>query len=217
MKVKWLGHSCFVITSEKGIKVITDPYNVGRDLSYGPIKESADVVIITHDHLDHNNAAAVAGAEVVKGPGMKRAKGIDFMGLPTHHDEKGGRERGENTVFCFTLDNLRICHLGDLGRQLSYAEAKQIGKVDILFIPVGGFYTIDAKGAGGVVGKLGPRVAIPMHFKTPKCAMPIAGVEPFLRGKPEVRQVKGSEVEFKADQLPTTQEIQEIVVLEPAL
>jgi L-ascorbate metabolism protein UlaG (beta-lactamase superfamily) len=214
MKIKWLGHACFLIASEKGPRVITDPYNVGGGLSYGPIKESADVVIITHDHLDHNNAKAVAGAEVVKGPGTKKAKGIEFLGLPTHHDEKGGRERGENTVFCFTLDELRVCHLGDLGRPLSNAEAKQIGKVDVLFIPVGGFYTIDARGASGVVDQLGPGVVIPMHYKTPRLGWSIAGVEPFLQGKPRVRQVKGSEVELKADQLPPAQEI---VVLEPAL
>ena len=214
MKIKWLGHACFLITSEKGPRVITDPYGAMGGLFYGPIKESADVVIITHDHLDHNNAKAVAGAEAVKGPGTKMAKGMEFLGLPTHHDEKGGRERGENTVFCFTLDELRVCHLGDLGRPLSDAEAKQIGKVDILFIPVGGFYTIDARGASGVVDQLGPGVVIPMHYKTPRLGWSIAGVEPFLQGKPRVRQVKGSEVELKADQLPTAQEI---VVLEPAL
>ncbi len=214
MKVKWLGHACFLITSEKGLRVITDPYGAMGGLFYGPIKEPADVVIITHDHLDHNNAKAVAGAEVVKGPGTKEAKGIEFLGLPTHHDEKGGRERGENTVFCFTLDELRVCHLGDLGRPLSDAEAKQIGKVDVLFIPVGGFYTIDARGASGVVDQLGPGVVIPMHYKTPRLGWSIAGVEPFLQGKPRVRQVKGSEVELKADQLPPAQEI---VVLEPAL
>jgi len=214
MKIKWLGHACFLITSEKGPRVITDPYGATGGLSYGPIKEPADVVIITHDHLDHNNAKAVAGAEVVKGPGTNRAKGIEFLGLPTHHDEKGGRERGENTVFCFILDGLRVCHLGDLGRPLSDAEAKQIGKVDVLFIPVGGFYTIDARGASGVVDQLGPGVVIPMHYKTPRLGWSIAGVEPFLQGKPRVRQVKGSEVELKADQLPPAQEI---VVLEPAL
>ena len=214
MKVKWLGHACFLLTSEKGPRVITDPYGAMGGLFYGPVKESADVVIITHDHLDHNNAGAVAGAEVVKGPGIKEAKGIEFLGLPTHHDEKGGRERGENTVFCFTLDELRVCHLGDLGRPLSDAEAKQIGKVDVLFIPVGGFYTIDARGASGVIDQLGPGVVIPMHYKTPRLGWSIAGVEPFLQGKPRVRQVKGSEVELKADQLPPAQEI---VVLEPAL
>jgi len=214
MKVKWLGHACFLLTSEKGPRVITDPYGAMGGLFYGPVKESADVVIITHDHLDHNNAGAVAGAEVVKGPGAKRAKGIEFLGITTHHDEKGGRERGENTVFCFTLDDLRVCHLGDLGRPLSDAEAKQIGKVDILFIPVGGFYTIDARGASGVIDQLGPGVVIPMHYKTPRLGWSIAGVEPFLQGKPRVRQVKGSEVELKADQLPPAQEV---VVLEPAL
>ena len=213
MNVKWLGHACFLITSEKGFRVITDPYGAMGGLFYGPIKEPADVVIITHDHLDHNNAGVVAGAEVVKGPGTKKAKGIEFLGVPTHHDEKGGRERGEVTIFCFTLDGLRLCHLGDLGRSLSDAEAKQIGKVDILFIPVGGFYTIDARGADGVVDQLGPGVVIPMHYKTPRLAWSIAGVEPFLQGKPRVRQVKGSEVELRADQLPLAQEI---VVLEPA-
>ena len=214
MKVKWLGHACFLITSEKGPRVITDPYGAMGGLFYGPIKESADVVIITHDHADHNNAGAVAGAEVVKGPGIKKAKGVEFLGIPTHHDASGGRERGENTVFCFTLDGLRVCHLGDLGRQLSDAEAKQIGKVDILFIPVGGFYTVDARGASGVVGKLGPRVVFPMHYRTPRLTWSIAGVDRFIQGKAGVQQVKGSEVELKADQLPATQEI---IVLEPAL
>jgi len=214
MKVKWLGHACFLLTSEEGLRVITDPYGVMGGLHYGSIKEPADVVTISHDHNDHNNARAVAGAEVVKGPGTKKAKGIEFAGLATNHDDKGGRERGEVTVFCLTLDGLRVCHLGDLGRPLSEAEVKEIGKVDILFVPVGGFFTIDARGATRVVEQLGPRVVFPMHYKTARLAWSIAGVEPFLQGKPEVRQVKGSEVELKADHLPATQEI---IVLEPAL
>jgi len=214
MKVKWLGHACFLIISEKGMRVITDPYGVMGGLLHGPIKESADVVLVSHDHADHNNAGAVAGAELVKGPGIKKARGMEFLGIATHHDDKGGRERGEVTAFCFTMDGLRVCHLGDLGRQLSDAEAKQIGKVDILFIPVGGFYTVDAKGATAVVEKLAPGVVFPMHYKTPKLAWSIAGVDRFIQGKTAVRQVNGSEVDLKADQLPATREI---IVLEPAL
>ena len=213
MKIKWLGHASFLVTSEKGVKIITDPYTVGGGLSYGQISEAADVVTVSHDHADHNNARAVVGSpEIVKGPGPKKAKGLDFLGVPTHHDETGGKERGENTVFAFTVDGLRVCHLGDLGRDLTLQEASQLGKVDMLFTPVGGFYTIDAKVATQVQQKLSPRVTIPMHYKTSKCGYPIAGVEAFLQGKTGVRQLKGSEVEIKA--LPASPEI---VVLEPAL
>jgi len=215
MNIKWLGHSCFLITSNEGLRVITDPYAVGGGINYSPVKETADIVVVSHDHDDHNNVSAVQGKpEVVKGSGTKTVKGIQFRGVATYHDSSQGKQRGPNTIFCFTVDNIKLCHLGDLGHVLSPGQINEIGGVDILFIPVGGFFTIDAANASQVCDQLRPEVIIPMHFKTPNCAYPIASVDDFLRGKNNVREVGSSEAEFELDKLPSTSEI---VVLKPAL
>jgi len=213
MKIKWLGHASFLITSDTGLKIITDPYETGGDLSYGQIKESADIVTVTHDHVDHNNVAAIGGnPRVVRG--AANIKGIEFKGIPTYHDDAGGGKRGRNTILCFELDGMRLCHLGDLGHQLSDSQAAELGRVDILFIPVGGFYTIDARLATQLCDRLKPKVIVPMHYKTAKCAYPITGVEEFLKGKKDVRRLDASEVELKPGQLPPSTQI---VVLKPAL
>jgi L-ascorbate metabolism protein UlaG (beta-lactamase superfamily) len=215
MKVKWLGHACFLITSRGGVRIITDPYAVGGGINYSPIKETADVVLVSHDHGDHSNVSAVRGTpKVVEGDGTKTAKGIQFRGIASYHDASQGEQRGPNTVFCFNVDDLKLCHLGDLGHVLSPGQVNEIGAVDILLVPVGGFYTIDASVASRVCDQLKPKVIIPMHFKTPKCAYPIAGVEDFLKGKKNVRRAGGSEVEFEREKLPAATEI---VLLQPAL
>ena len=215
MRVKWLGHSCFLITSKGGLRVITDPYAVGGGINYSPIKETADVVVVSHGHDDHSNVSTVQGKpEVVKGDGIKTAKSVQFRGIATYHDAAQGKQRGLNTVFCFTIDDIKLCHLGDLGHVLSPEQVNEIGAVDILFVPVGGFYTIDAPVASQVCDQLKPKVVIPMHFKTPKCAYPIAGVEDFLKGKKGVRRVGDSEVDLEQEKLPAATEI---VLLQPAL
>jgi L-ascorbate metabolism protein UlaG (beta-lactamase superfamily) len=215
MKIKWLGHACFLITSNGGVRIITDPYAVGGGIQYAPVTEAADVVTVSHDHGDHSNVSAVQGKpEVVRDSGKKAAKGIQFKGIVTSHDASQGTQRGSNTVFCFTIDDLKLCHLGDLGHVLSPGQVTQIGAVDILFVPVGGLFTIDATVAGQVCDQLKPRVIIPMHFKTPKCAYPIAGVEDFLKGKKNVRKIAGSEVGFEREKLPAATEI---VLLQSAL
>ena len=214
MKVKWLGHSCFLITSEKGTKLITDPYAVGGGINYSPIKESADIIIVSHGHSDHNNVSAVRGQpQIIKGSGIKDVRGIEFKGIATYHDKSKGKERGGNTVFCFTVDGIRLCHLGDLGHLLSQEQIASVGDVDILFIPVGGFFTIDAAEASRVCTQLMPKVTIPMHFKTTKCAYPIGTVEDFLKGKERVKKWDTSEIEFQAGKLPAEGEI---IVLPPA-
>jgi L-ascorbate metabolism protein UlaG (beta-lactamase superfamily) len=215
MKVKWLGHSCFLVTSKSGVRIITDPYVVGGYINYSPIEETADIVVVSHGHDDHSNVSAVQGKpEVVRGNGIRTAKGIQFRGIATYHDASQGAQRGPNTVFCFTVDDMKLCHLGDLGHVLSLGQVNETGTVDILFIPVGGFYTIDASIASGICDQLKPKVVIPMHFKTPKCAYPIAGVDDFLKGKKNVRRVGDSEVEFEREKLPAATEI---VLLQPAL
>ena len=215
MKVKWLGHSCFLITSRGGVRIVTDPYAVGGGINYSPIKETADVVVVSHEHDDHSNVSAVQGKpEVVKGSGTKTAKVIQFRGIASYHDASQGKQRGPNTIFCFTIDDIKLCHLGDLGHVLNPGQVKEIGAVDILLVPVGGFFTIDASVASQVCDQLKPKVVIPMHFKTPRCAYPIAGVEDFLKGKKNVRKVRGSEAEFERGKLPAATEI---VLLQPAL
>jgi len=215
MKVKWLGHASFLITSEEGTGIITDPYATGMGISYGDIKENADIVTVSHEHGDHNNAAAVSGnPEVVKGAGVQEAKGIRFKGIASYHDETQGSERGPNTIFCFAVDGVNLCHLGDLGHRLSDEQAAEIGDLDILMTPVGGFFTIDAAVATEIVEKLQPRVVIPMHYSTDKCAYPIAGVDDFLKGKSDVKRMDATEVEFSKSDLPSPTEI---VVLKHAL
>lgn len=213
MKIKWLGHASFLITSAGGTRIITDPYIVGSGLKYGEIKESADVVSVSHDHFDHNNVAAVGGSpQVVKG--TAEAKGVKFAGVATYHDASQGKERGDNTIISMDVDGVTVCHLGDLGHPLSDKEVADIGKVDVLLVPVGGFFTIDAKTATEVCNKLNPKVIIPMHFKTDKCDFPIASVDDFLEGKQGVTKADSSEVEYTPGQLPETTEI---VVLKPTL
>jgi len=215
MKVKWLGHSCFLITSGDGVRIITDPYAVGGGINYCPIKETADVVVVSHEHDDHSNISAVQGKpEVVKGDGIKTAKGVQFKGVATYHDAAQGGQRGPNTIFCFTIDDIKLCHLGDLGHVLSPAQVTEIGTVDILLVPVGGFYTINASVASQVCDQLKPKIVIPMHFKTPNCAYPITGVEDFLKGKKNVRRMEDSEVDLERERLPATAEI---VLFRPAM
>ena len=215
MKIKWLGHASFLITSDTGTKIITDPYATGGGIKYGEITEASDIVTTSHDHSDHNNVAAVRGKpEVVRGTGITKVREIEFKGIAGHHDEAGGSQRGSNTMFCFTVDGIRVCHLGDLGHQLSDKQVAELGRIDILLIPVGGYYTIDAKVATQVCNQLKPQAIIPMHFKTDKCGFPIAGVGEFLKGKDNVNSLDTSEVEFKQGELPSTTQI---IVLKPAL
>ncbi len=216
MKVKWLGHAAFMITSDNGTRIITDPYATSKNLTYDEIKETADIVTVSHGHSDHNNVAAVKGnPAVVKEAGTKEVKGIKFGGIPTYHDEAGGSKRGNNIIFCFEIDGIRVCHLGDLGHQLDDKQVAELGEVDILLTPVGGFYTIDAKVATEACGRLAPKVIIPMHYRNDRCSsFPVSGVDEFLQGKTGVSQVDTSEVEFKQGELPATTQI---IVLKPAL
>ena len=216
MKVKWLGHASFMITSDAGTKIITDPYAPDDRLSYGEIKERADIVTVSHGHGDHSNVAAIQGnPEVVRG--NTEVEGIKFKGIPTYHDDTTGEKRGKNAVFCFEVDGVRVCHLGDLGHQLNSKQVTEIGAVDVLLIPVGGYYTIDAKVATEVCNQLKPKVIIPMHYKNKRCAFPIAAVDDFLRGKERVSRLDTldtSEREFKQGELPASTQI---IVLKPAL
>ncbi len=212
MKIKWLGHASFLVTTGSGTRIILDPYTTDERLFYGEIKESADVVTISHDHFDHNNARAVRGNPKVIRTSTEY-KGIKFRAIPAYHDEQRGARRGAVAIFYIEADGLTLCHLGDLGHTLNAEQLANIGKVDILMVPVGGYYTIDATGATTVCEQLKPKVIIPMHYKTEKTSLPIADVGDFLKGK-NVSRLDSSEAEFKPESLPS--EVQ-VVVLKSAL
>ncbi len=215
MKIKYLGHAAFIITSDSGVKIITDPYTTSPELTYGEIRATADVVTVSHNHLDHCNVTAVEGnPQVMRRAEVSTARGIKFKGIISYHDDEGGRMRGGNIIFCFEVDGLKVCHLGDLGHLLDDKQKAEIGRVDILLIPVGGYFTLGAKTATEVCDQLKPGVIIPMHYRTDKGLPGIAGVDEFLRGKAKVKWLDTSQVEFKAGELP---EAGQIIVLKPAL
>jgi len=183
MIVKWLGHSCFLLTGEEGLVILMDPFYkemVGYDMPH----VEADIVTISHDHEDHNNArAAGESADVIMEDGQFISNGMNIFGIRSYHDSERGGRRGRNTIFCFEMDGVRVCHLGDLGHELSKAQVGDIGRVDLLFVPVGGVYTIDAAGADKVIEALQPSIAVPMHYKTAALSFPLAPVDVFLKGK----------------------------------
>jgi len=217
MNIRFLGHATFLITAG-GKKIVTDPYEpggFGGAIGYGPLEEAADYVTVSHAHADHNYVGMVPGnPRVIERAGQESHEGIVFRALKTHHDGSRGAERGGNTIWIIEAEGLALCHLGDLGHALTPEDAASLGRINVLLVPVGGTFTIDAKGATAVVDRLRPNIAIPMHYLTPKTKLNLAPVEPFLAGKARVRKVEGSELVVKADDLP---EPTEIVVLKPAL
>jgi L-ascorbate metabolism protein UlaG (beta-lactamase superfamily) len=205
MKFKWYGHASFGITTADGVHICTDPYIPGSydgAVGYGPIRDACDVVLQSHDHDDHAGAGDLGGNPVVvRGAGTHKAKGITFVGTQTYHDESQGRERGENTVFTFEADGIKVAFLGDLGHVLPDEQAAAVGPVDVLLTPVGGYFTIDAATATKVAEQLGAKVIFPMHYKTDACGFPIAPVDDFLAGKANVERPGASEVEITEEDL----------------
>jgi L-ascorbate metabolism protein UlaG (beta-lactamase superfamily) len=209
--IRWFGHSSFEIKAEDGTTIVTDPFDK-KDVGYENPNVEADIATVSHEHPDHNKVKNLKGnPDVIKGSGRKRSHEIEFYGMRTYHDDAMGAKRGENTVFTFEVDGLRICHLGDLGHLLDESQAEEIGKIDILFIPVGGFFTIDAKQADKVIERLKPRIIIPMHYKTPPLKYPIEPVENFIRDKSNVEKVGSTRFSLKKEDLP---EEGKIVLLE---
>ncbi|MSU75953.1 MBL fold metallo-hydrolase [Patescibacteria group bacterium] len=179
MDITWHGHACFSLKG-KSATIAIDPFS---KIGLKDPKLEANILLISHDHFDHSNAGAVSGDPyVVDVPGEYESQGVMIEGIPTFHDDKDGAERGPNTVFSFRLDGIHFVHLGDLGHKLSEEVIERIGDVDVLFIPVGGHFTIDAKGAAEVVKQLQPRETVPMHYQVPGLNLKeLASVDKFLK------------------------------------
>ncbi len=197
MKLRYLGHSCFELISSEGTKILTDPYTgVGYELPKGL---TADVVTVSHGHFDHAYAQAIATEWVWTRTEEYAAQGVRIEGVECDHDPVGGRLRGSNIIFKITMDGMTFCHLGDVGERVSVELARQIGKVDVLLLPVGGKYTIDAEGAMEYATALAPRVVVPMHYKPKDGTLDITSCEPFLSLCGNYTTVKDGETEITKD------------------
>jgi L-ascorbate metabolism protein UlaG (beta-lactamase superfamily) len=179
MVIEWLGHSCFKITLKSGLKILLDPY--GPEVGYAPQDVEADVVTVSHDHFDHNNLSHVKGSySLVSTPGVHTFGELTIEGFETWHDHSLGAHRGKNTVYRFSVKDIHVAHMGDLGCIPDDSLFDNLCGTDILMIPVGGNYTIDAQEALTVCERIEPNIIIPMHFKTPDSKLDIAPLHEFL-------------------------------------
>ncbi len=217
MKIKYLGHSCFLLTESTGTAVVCDPYS--QEIGYKMSPVSADAVTVSHHHYDHDAVNNVGGNPVVldKEQGYE-LPGVEINAVKSSHDNSCGAERGENVIFKFRMDGLDVCHLGDLGEDCSPELIEAILPVNVLLIPVGGNYTIDAAMAKEYVDRLMPDVVIPMHYRVKGCNIDIDKVDGFLSEfdgeNVEIEEVEGGELELSREDIDG--EVTKIIVLERA-
>lgn len=219
MELKYLGHSSFRIKANKAV-VVTDPFDPDQvGLSFP--KVAADIVTISHHHFDHDAIDRVSGSEnrekplIFDAPGEYEATDIGVVGIAGFHDDKGGEERGKNTMFVFQVDGILVAHLGDIGHQLTEKQIEDIGPVDVLLVPVGGTYTLDPSGAAKVIEAISPSIVVPMHYKVPGLKDSLADlvtVDEFL-------SKSGLDAASRTDKLKITRETlpaeMEVVILNP--
>jgi len=162
MEISWLGHSCFQLRG-KNVTLITDPFSPQLEHSLGKI--NAPIVTISHNHPGHNFAGGVDGdPRIVRGPGEYEISDVLITGVASYHDNKHGQELGRNTIYVIHMDDLIVCHLGDLGHILQEEQLEEVADADVLLIPIGGQHTINATQAAEVISQVEPHIVIPMHY-----------------------------------------------------
>ena len=198
MKIEWIGHACFRMTAESGTTVVTDPYD--ESVGIRMMKIPCDMATVSHEHHDHNNVDMLEGKPIVvrkAHPGQ--VGGVITQAIASYHDDRNGALRGSSIVRVFYIDDLKVVHMGDQGCMPGENVLERIADADVMMIPVGGVYTVDAQGAKAILDRVHPKCVIPMHYKTAHCAYPIAGVEPFL-------EIMGAEGAQPVDALDVTPE-----------
>ncbi|NLL61411.1 MAG: MBL fold metallo-hydrolase [Candidatus Atribacteria bacterium] len=201
MKIKWLGHSCFLITNQRGINILTDPFDT--TLGYTMTKEKINIITISHEHYDHNNTMGIKGKPtVLKGAVHRDTHKMFFKGIPSYHDGAYGKHRGINTIFVIRADEMVLCHLGDLGHLLEDVQLTEIGQVDVLFVPVGGYYTISYQQADQVIAQIKPKIVLPMHYKTDAIKWSLDPLSVFLNKKQNIKIVENNSFEIDQSSLP---------------
>ena len=190
MKLTWIGHASFRMEAENGTTVITDPYDDSVGIVQPPIQ--ADMITMSHEHHDHNCEDMIVGDPViVHGLDEESVGGVHTWAIGSYHDDVQGAKRGSNAIRIFDIDGLKVVHMGDQGCMPPEEVIDAIADADVMMIPVGGFYTIDAAQAREIILKAAPRCVVPMHVKTQHCGYPIAPVWPFmeLMGKRDAQPV----------------------------
>lgn len=204
-KIIWAGQSCFQISAaskDGSVNIVTDPFEEKTGLKMPGFE--ADILLITHQHYDHNNAKAVKGAPfLIEGPGEYEVKGIFVKGISSFHDDVGGKERGQNTIYAIEAEGVKFCHLGDLGqKQLTEEQLEKIGATDVLMIPVGGTYTISSDEAQKIIGQIEPKIVIPMHYALPKLNIKLDDVGKFLKAMGKNSVESQDKIVVKINSLP---------------
>ena len=206
LQIRWHGHSCFEIKDD--ITLVTDPHD-GKSIGIPAPTVEGDIILVSHDHYDHNSVKTVEkiGSKVVKDERKRKIFNVDIKGIKTYHDEKSGDIRGENIIFKFLIDDIIFCHLGDLGHMVEESIVEKIGSVDILFVPVGGNFTIDADIAWDIIKSIKPSIIIPMHYKIGGLSLPIDNLDTFLEKSVYKILKVGNEIDFDKTDIPKETEI----------
>ena len=218
MRLTYLGHAAFELALGDGRRIVFDPYEPGAydgALAFLPIEGRYDIAVISHDHADHRSAAVVeAAGAVVDAAGEVEIDGVRIVSHATWHDESSGGERGANLVSIVEAEGLRIAHLGDLGHPLDLDGMPALRGVDVMLVPVGGHFTIDARAALDIVQAAKPRIVVPMHFKTEKVGFPIAPPDVFADLVGNVERPGTSAIDIDPGALPAETRT---ILLEPAM
>ncbi|MEM1608836.1 MAG: MBL fold metallo-hydrolase [Ignisphaera sp.] len=205
--VRWHGHACFEIVTSKGTVIVLDPHD-GYSIGLKPPRVQADIVLITHEHFDHNAYAVVAkpSATVLSMfVGEKAVNDVMIKGFKAYHDREKGKRRGRVSIYKVYADNISFVHLGDLGHELDNTYKNVLGDIDVLMIPVGGTYTIDPKSAWNVIELLTPKVVIPMHYWVKGLNLPLKAVDEFLSLKPDdwsVNMIESNQIVIERSSIP---------------
>ena len=212
MIITWQGHSCFKIQDKMGtdgVTLVTDPFN--KEVGLKVPNFEADIVTVSHDHADHNNTSALRGTPfIIDCAGEYDYKGILVEGIDSFHDDKKGAERGSNIIYRIEVDDISVAHLGDLGSVLDNAQLEKLVGTDVLLIPVGGKYTLDAKAAVEVISQIEPRIVIPMHYKTEGLKIDLDPIEKFIK---EIGLTPTYEEKLKISKKDLPVEDMELVIL----
>jgi len=212
MIITWQGHSCFKIQDKMGadgVTLVTDPFN--KEVGLKVPNFEADIVTVSHNHADHNNSSALRGTPfIIDCAGEYDYKGILVEGIDSFHDDKKGAERGSNIIYRIEVDDISVAHLGDLGTVLDNAQLEKLVGTDVLLIPVGGKYTLDAKAAVEVISQIEPRIVIPMHYKTEGLKIDLDPIEKFIK---EIGLTPTYEEKLKISKKDLPVEDMELVIL----
>lgn len=206
MNITYYGHSCFKIISN-GLVIITDPFD--KSVGLVPPRLGADIITVSHDHYDHNNTQAISGSPfIINGPGEYEIKGISIKGILSFHDNCQGQERGLNTIYLIETEGIKLCHLGDFGQdKLIDTQFEAINNPDILFIPVGGKYTIDAASASSLISQVEPKIVLPMHYKISGLKIDLAPLDKFLKEMGIAQKEPIDKLTIKKKDLPQETEV----------